>query len=186
MKKIKISTLTAIITFVFTIGLASTKIEALNRQVILLQQKVEIPINPDKNPTVVKVEKKKAYKEEMREIIPEPVEQKTTEELIIEKCGEYGIDNSIPVAISKIETGYYTSNAHNNYNNPGGIMTYDNDNNEYVLKYFNTIEEGVDYFVSNLVDNYFSVGLCSVEEIGHKYCPGDAGWIRQVNILKND
>lgn len=184
MKKIKITILTTIITFVFTIGLASTKIEALNHQVILPQQKVEIPMNPDKNPTVVKVEKKKAYKEEMREIIPEPVKQKTTEELIIEKCGEYGIDSSIPVAISKLETGYYTSNAHNNYNNPGGIMTYDYDNYEYVLKYFNTIEEGVDYFVSNLVNNYFNVGLYSVEEIGHKYCPGDSGWIYQINILK--
>ena len=184
MKKIKITTLTAIITFVFTLCLVSTKIEALNRQVILPRQEVEIPINPDKNPTVAKIEKKKAYKEETKEVIPEPVKQKTTEELIIEKCGEYGIDNSIPVAISKLETGYYTSNAHNNYNNPGGIMT--KINGSYELKYFNTIEEGVDYFVSNLVDNYFSIGLYSAEEIGPKYCPGDAGWIRQVNILKND
>lgn len=182
MKKIKITTLTAIITFVFTIGLASTKIDALNRQVMLPLQEVEIPINPDKNPTVAKVEKKKAYKEEVKEIPPEPVVPKTTEELIIEKCNEVGIDSSIPVAISKLETGYYTSNAHNNYNNPGGIMT--KVNGSYELKYFNTIEEGVNYFVSNLVDNYFSVGLYSAEEIGPKYCPGDAGWIRQVNSLK--
>lgn len=180
MKKFRIILLIMIMIIVSVLGFTLSDVRALNCQVLLPQPNVEIPMNPDKNPTVVKQEKKTTYVKETKEVIPEP---KTTEELIIEKCNEAGIDSSIPVAISKLETGYFTSNAHDNYNNPGGIMT--KIDGSYELKYFNTIEEGVDYFVSNLVDNYFSVGLYSAEEIGPKYCPGDAGWIRQVNILKD-
>lgn len=179
MKKFRIILLIMIMTMVSVLGFTISDVKALNCQVLLPQPSVEIPMNPDKNPTVAKIEKKSGYKKETKE----KPEEKSTEELIIEKCNEIGVDSSIPVAISKLETGYFTSNAHDNYNNPGGIMIMVN--GSYELKYFNTIEEGVDYFVSNLVDNYFSVGLYSAEEIGPKYCPGDAGWIRQINILKD-
>lgn len=193
--KIKIIILIILITIMSILWFNLVNVRAMNIQNQNNIQSIDILINPNKKYTATKpyerplhvYEKEEKYEAKTKTgLIPQQsvVETpKSTEDLIIAKCNELGIDSSIPVAISKLETGYFTSNAHNNYNNPGGIMT--KVNSSYELKYFNTIKEGVDYFVSNLVNNYFSVGLYTAEEIGPKYCPGDPGWIYQINILKN-
>lgn len=49
---------------------------------------------------------------------------------------------------------------------------------------FETLETGVEAFVSNLANNYFAQGLDTVEEIGKKYCPvNEEHWIKTVNEL---
>lgn len=84
---------------------------------------------------------------------------------IQKKAIEYGIDWKVAVAISKWETGAWTSSLYNNKNNVGGLYC-----NGSFLKY-NTLDEGVDAFVSNLKRNYFDMGLDTLEKIQPKYCP---------------
>lgn len=105
-----------------------------------------------------------------------PVEM-TIEERIENACNAYGISFDIVLAIARLETGWFTSNAYVNYNNPGGLSV-----NETPM-YFNTIEEGVEAFVSNLANNYFAIGLDTPEEIGAKYCPVNPEWAGMVTSL---
>lgn len=80
------------------------------------------------------------------------------------KAIEYGIDWRIAVAISRWETGNYTSSLYHNKNNVGGLYC------RGFLSY-KTLDEGIDAFVSNLKRNYFDMGLDTLEEIQKKYCP---------------
>lgn len=69
------------------------------------------------------------------------------------------------VAISKHETGTWTSKAFNNNNNFGGIMCNSG------LKNYETFEDGLNDFVRILKSYYFDLGLTTIEQIGAKYCP---------------
>ena len=77
---------------------------------------------------------------------------------------EYGIDWRIAVAISRWETGNFTSSIYQNKNNVGGLYC------RGFLSY-ETLDEGVEAFVSNLKRNYFDMGLDTLEKIQPKYCP---------------
>ena len=103
---------------------------------------------------------------------------KTPQEMIEGSCEKYGVDPELAVAIARLETGHFTSEAFLKGNNVGGLSE-----NEIPLS-FETIEEGVDRFISNLARNYFAKGLTTPEEISGKYCPGNAGsWAEQVRAL---
>lgn len=80
------------------------------------------------------------------------------------KAIEYNIDWRIAVAISRWETGNYTSSIYHNKNNVGGLYC-----NGFLS--YQTLDEGIDAFVSNLKRNYFDLGLDTLEEIQKKYCP---------------
>lgn len=80
------------------------------------------------------------------------------------KAEEYGIDWKIAVAISKWETGSWTSNIYNNKNNVGGMYC-----RGFIT--YNSLDEGIEAFVSNLKRNYYDMGLNTIEKIGSKYCP---------------
>ena len=108
-------------------------------------------------------------------------------------------DWKIPVAIARHECGYkdnqYLSNAFKNKNNVGGMMYYDTTTNSSYLMTFDTIDEGVEAFVSNLKRNYFNVGLDTIEKIQPKYAPNNAEndpyglnefWIIGVRAFYND
>lgn len=115
---------------------------------------------------------------EVETIKYEPVEaEKSVEELIFDACSEYGVSYDICLAIARLETGWFTSDAFIYNNNPGGMM-YDG----YVMS-FDSVESGVEAFVSNLAENYFYIGLDTPESIGPKYCPGSQHWIDQVRSL---
>ena len=62
-------------------------------------------------------------------------------DFIYDYCAEIGIDPTLVVAISSIETGYGKSNLFVNYNNPGGIKARSG------WKRFNTIEDGYRYMI---------------------------------------
>ena len=81
----------------------------------------------------------------------------------------YGLDYKLAIAISKHETGSYTSVAFKEKNNVGGMMYWNG--SKSVLKSFNTLDEGIDAYISNLKYNYIDVGLTTIEEIGSIYCP---------------
>lgn len=103
------------------------------------------------------------------------------------KAIEYGVDWKIAVAISRWETGNYTSSLYHNKNNVGGLYC------KGFLSY-KTLDEGIEAFVSNLKRNYFDVGLDTLEEIQKKYCPVGAAndpnnlnqhWLNGVTQIYN-
>ena len=108
-------------------------------------------------------------------------------------------DWKIPVAIARHECGYkdnqYLSNAFKNKNNVGGMMYYDTTTKSSYLMTFDTIDSGVEAFVSNLKRNYFNVGLDTIEKIQPKYAPVNAQndpyglnefWVSGVKSFYND
>ena len=108
-------------------------------------------------------------------------------------------DWKIPVAIARHECGYkdnqYLSNAFKNKNNVGGMMYYDTTTNSSYLMSFDTIDAGIEAFVSNLKRNYFNLGLDTIEKIQPKYAPLNATndpyglnefWIIGVRAFYND
>lgn len=101
----------------------------------------------------------------------------TIEERIKQACKKYDIDSDIPLAISILETGWWSSDAYIYGNNPGGMSI-----NEVPIIY-DSIDDGVDAFVSNLACNYFRIGLDTPEEIGSKYCPIDSEWSSKVSAI---
>ena len=81
----------------------------------------------------------------------------------------YKIDWKLAVAISKHETGVYTSYAFKELNNVGGMMYWDGKKSS--LKSFDTLEIGIDAFIKNLKNNYINMGLITIEQIQPKYAP---------------
>lgn len=118
-------------------------------------------------------------------VIDEPVEipfeeiaaSLTIEERIKNVCEFYDVPFDIALAIARLETGWFTSNAYINKNNVGGLSK-----NEVPIS-FDSIDEGVEAFVRNLDKNYISIGLDTPEEIGKKYCPVDPNWGSKVRSL---
>lgn len=74
----------------------------------------------------------------------------------------------ISIAISRWETARWTSSLFQDKNNIGGMYC-----NGSFIKY-NTLDDGINAFVSNLKNNYFDIGLDTVEKIKNKYCPDNA------------
>ncbi|RAL24540.1 glucosaminidase domain-containing protein [Thermoflavimicrobium daqui] len=80
----------------------------------------------------------------------------------------HNVDPTLVAAIALFETGYGTSNAVKNYNNPGGLMDPDN---PMEFQRFETLEEGINAMTANLYRNYISLGLETPKEIAPKYAP---------------
>lgn len=88
---------------------------------------------------------------------------------IIASSQKYGIDPALLAAISIHETGNGTSKAVLDYNNPGGIMDWDN--NWKTLRKFKTIDDGIDFMAKNLKRQFYDEGLTTVDQIAPKYAP---------------
>lgn len=89
--------------------------------------------------------------------------------LIKKYADDYGVDYKLAIAISKHETGNYTSYAFTSLNNVGGMMYWNG--SKMQLKYFENLNNGIDAFVKNLKLNYIDLGLDTIEEISVKYAP---------------
>lgn len=87
---------------------------------------------------------------------------------IVENAKKIGLNKEqilISIAISKWETGNYTSSAFKNKNNVGGMMCSSG------LISYNSLDDGINAFLKNLKNNYFDIGLDTLEKIQPKYCP---------------
>ena len=93
-----------------------------------------------------------------------------------------GINPALFAAIICNETGYGTSAAIKNKNNPGGIMKSGGG-----LKSYGSVDEGLESMAKLLKKNYVDQGLTSISSIGAKYCPGsdNSSWVRVVTQLFN-
>ena len=78
---------------------------------------------------------------------------------------KYNIDWKLAVAIARLETGNYTSYLFINKNNVGGNYV------DGEFKKFATLEDGIDYFISNLKRVYIDKGLNTPKEIQPIYAP---------------
>ena len=74
-------------------------------------------------------------------------------------------------------------------------MYYDTTTKSSYLMTFDTIDSGVEAFVSNLKRNYFNLGLDTIEKIQPKYAPVNATndpyglnefWVSGVRAFYND
>ena len=117
--------------------------------------------------------------EELQKKIEQEYKELPIEDKIKLACDQYGVPFNIALAIARLETGHFTSDAYLYRNNPGGLSR-----NEVPMS-FGSIREGVDYFVSNLSRNYISQGLTTVEAIGEKYCPVNPEWANLVRNVMN-
>jgi beta-N-acetylglucosaminidase len=95
----------------------------------------------------------------------------------------YNVDYKLLLAISQLETGFFTSDVYNNYNNVGGIKAQSG-HNEY--QYFNTKVESIYEMARIIRYNYLDLGLDTPSKMSYKYCPPTPeSWARQVsNLMK--
>ena len=142
----------------------------------------------DEHTVEAEVKTEPVIKEEVKEKEPE-------EEIVLEEycyldevsckikkvADKYEIDWMMAVAISKHETGNYTSYAFKSLNNVGGMMYWDG--TKSALRSYKTLDEGIDAYVSNLKRNYYDMGLNTVEKIQKKYAP--IGAANDPNGLNN-
>ena len=113
---------------------------------------------------------------EMEKPVEEPL---TTEELIIREAKAVGIDPSVAVAISRLETGHWTSDAYVYCNNVGGLS------DDEVPRSYATVEDGVKAFVDCLV-SYWGKGLTTPELMESTYCPNGIAWARTVRQIMEE
>lgn len=125
----------------------------------------EVKIKLDKS-DLLKEEKKE--EQNIVELCTETCHLSEIECKIYNKSTEYGLSREqafIVISISRHETGKWTSKAFLNKNNLGGIMCSTG------LRSYNSLDEGIDAFVSLLKRRYFDRGLDTIEKIQPIYCP---------------
>lgn len=162
MKKLRIRKWVKVVGFV---GLVVIGSKLMSKETIITET-VEV-----EKPIVITVEK-----EVIKEVIVEKETTKTpnftrqVEKDIYNKSIELGLTEKqamLMIAISRHETGAWTSKAFKEKNNFGGIMW----KNATEIKPFDSYESGLDYYVKHLRNNYLNKGLTTIEKIGAIYCP---------------
>lgn len=99
--------------------------------------------------------------------------------------------SKVAIAISKHETGSYTSSLFKNSNNIGGLY------NSSAKKFYSykSVEDGIEAYVKNLKKGYFDKGLDTIEKIQKKYAPLNAdndptglnnNWVNGVTYFYNE
>ena len=98
----------------------------------------------------------------------------------------YGVDPYVALAITLHETGckWECSYLATACNNIGGMKGYTSCGNSGYAK-FNTLDEGIESFFSNLSYNYYSQGLTDVYSIHRKYAQ-DPNWPTYINNYINE
>lgn len=122
--------------------------------------------------------------EETKLVEIEQVEPKTVQEMIVDTCDEYGVDSDLALAIAKLETGHFTSDAYVYDNNVGGMKEFNTYTMEYETMGFESLEKGVEEFVLCLSECYIKQGLDTPEKMSHKYNPDTPDeWAQVVKEL---
>lgn len=128
-----------------------------NNKVVELDQEEEKSLKTQKNAELESLEK---VEELSNECTLDEVSCK-----IKKVADSYEVDWRLAIAISMHETGVYTSVAFKEKNNVGGNFKNGN------LMTFSNLDEGIEFFVNNLKNNYIDMGLDTIEEISVKYAP---------------
>ena len=99
---------------------------------------------------------------------------------------ETGVDPYLAVAVMLQETGCkwncsYLASKCNNYGGQKGAPGC----NGGSYKKFDTQEEGIKSYITNLYDNYISKGLTTPEQINKRYA-SDSNWSKKINRYINE
>ena len=106
------------------------------------------------------------------------LDELTIEEMFKVAANVYDLDFNLVYAITRLETGNFTSGLWLNSNNPGGIKSgsgWASYRSQFV---------GIMEMCRILRYGYIDQGLTTPEAIGKKYCPNSSeGWADKVNQL---
>lgn len=103
----------------------------------------------------------------------------TYDDMIEYWCMVYDVDSNLAIAISRLETGHYTSEVFTECNNFGGMI-----GSKGFMKFRNSME-GCEAFVGMLKYGYIDQGLDTPEKMQPKYCPVNPQWSTLVRRLMN-
>lgn len=96
--------------------------------------------------------------------------------LIYHAARDTSVDPYLAIAISRLETGHYTSRAFVEGYNFGGITVSSG------IKQFDSLHEGLYRFIT-LLEWYYSKGMDSPEKIQPVYCPPNETWDEVVSQI---
>lgn len=130
-----------------------------NKEVIQIDQEEEKSLKTQKNAELESLEK---IEELSNECVLDEVSCK-----IKEVAENYGVDWKLAVAISMHETWDYTSYIFKHQNNVGGM--WNGIKGEFYS--YDTLDDGIDAYISNLKTNYYDEGRTTIETIQPKYAP---------------
>lgn len=143
-----------------------------NKEAIQIDQEEEKSLKSQKNAELESLEKTEELSNEC-----------TLDEVsckIKKVAQDYGVDWKLAVAISKHETWDYTSYIFKHQNNVGGL--WNGMKGEFYS--YDTLDEGIDAYISNLKTNYYDEGRTTIETIQPKYAP--IGAENDPNNLNSD
>ena len=143
-----------------------------NEKVIQIDQEEEKSLKSQKNAELDSLEK-----------IEELSNECTLDEVsckIKKVAQDYGVDWKLAVAISMHETDNYKSYVFNYKNNVGGL--WNGIKGEFYS--YDTLDEGIEAYISNLKTNYYNEGRTTIETIQPKYAP--IGAENDPNNLNSD
>lgn len=130
-----------------------------NKEVIQIDQKEEKSLKTQKNAELESLEK-----------IEELSNECTLDEVsckIKKVAQDYSVDWRLAVAISMHETWDYTSYIFKHQNNVGGM--WNGIKGEFYS--YETLDAGIEAYISNLKTNYYDEGRTTIETIQPKYAP---------------
>ena len=143
-----------------------------NKKVIQIDQEEEKSLKTQKNNELESLEK-----------IEELSNECTLDEVsckIKKVAQDYGVDWILAIAISKHETWDYTSYIFKHQNNVGGL--WNGIKGEFYS--YETLDAGIEAYISNLKTNYYDEGRTTIETIQPKYAP--IGAENDPNNLNSD
>ena len=130
-----------------------------SKKAIQIDQKEEKPLKSQKN---AELEGLKKIEELSNECTLDEVSCK-----IKKVAQDYGVDWILAIAISKHETWDYTSYIFKHQNNVGGL--WNGIKGEFYS--YETLDAGIEAYISNLKHNYYDEGCTTIETIQPKYAP---------------
>jgi hypothetical protein len=130
-----------------------------SKKAIQIDQKEEKPLKSQKN---AELEGLKKIEELSNECTLDEVSCK-----IKKVAQDYGVDWILAIAISKHETWDYTSYIFKHQNNVGGL--WNGIKGEFYS--YETLDAGIEAYISNLKHNYYDEGRTTIETIQPKYAP---------------
>ena len=143
-----------------------------NKEAIQIDQEEEKSLKSQKNAELESLEKTEELSNEC-----------TLDEVsckIKEVADSYEVDWRLAVAISMHETWDYTSYIFKHQNNVGGL--WNGIKGEFYS--YDTLDEGIEAYISNLKRNYYDEGRTTIETIQPKYAP--IGAENDPNNLNSD
>ncbi len=108
-------------------------------------------------------------KQKMNSVLKTAGAFKNKEDAFIRSAEKYGIDPVLFTAIALHETGFGTSSAVKNKNNPGGLMSPSC--NWQCLQSFSSLDKGIDAMGKTLHNRIVKDGLVTIEKLGNVYAP---------------